>query len=225
MSIANKVLVITPHPDDEVLGVGGTIAKHVKNEDFVLVCFVCNRAYSHRYSEESIREDKENALNAKRILSYHQHIFLDLKDERLDERLINVIVPIEKVIFKFKPDIVYIPHKGDNNQDHRAVFKASMVALRTFSASFVKEVFAYEVLSSTEQSASFVDSIFMPNYYVDIKEFIEVKKLAFESYQREKREFPHPRSIKGIEILAMKRGMEANLEYAEAFEVVRMIKK
>lgn len=220
-----RVLVITPHMDDEVLGAGGTICRYIKEKQLVKVCFVCNRAYQHKYEATLIAEEKQSALAAKKILGYQEHVFLDLNDEKLDERLIDVIIPIEGIVQKFKPHIVYIPHKGSSNQDHRAVFEASIIALRSFSSPYVEEIYAYEVPSSSEQTSSFIENIFAPNIYVEITEFIEKKKMALECYQREKREFPHPRSIKAVEVWAMKRGTEAYLEYAEAFVNIRSVKR
>ncbi|MFC2166764.1 PIG-L deacetylase family protein [Acidobacteriota bacterium] len=220
-----KILVISPHMDDEVIGLGGVICKYIKEGYHLKVCFVCNRAYEHKYKEELIEEEKNNALKAKGILRYQEHTFLDLYDEKTDEKLINVIIPIENIVQSYKPNIVFIPHKGDINQDHRSVFDASMVALRSYSSPFVEAIYSYEVPSSTEQSASFVEYTFLPNFYVNIKEYIETKKEALSCYQKEKREFPHPRSIKAIEILAQMRGIAVNFEYAEAFEVIKVKNK
>ena len=215
--------MIAPHMDDEVLGVGGTICRHIEKKDLVRVCFVCNRAYGHKYVKKFIKTEKENALEAKNILGYQEHAFLDMNDERLDAGLIEAIISIEKAVKGFKPNIAYIPHRGDNNQDHRAVFEASMVALRSFSSPYVREIHAYECPSSTEQSSPSRENIFVPNRYSDITQFMHKKKEALNCYQREKREFPHPRSIRAIEAWAMKRGAEAYLKYAESFEVVRII--
>lgn len=220
-----KILVIASHMDDEVLGCGGTISRHVDDGDLVRVCFVCNRAYEHKYVAELINKEKDNALKAKSILGYQEHIFLDLDDERLDERSIDVIVPIEKVVQEFSPQVIFIPHKGDNNQDHGAVFQASMIALRTFHATSIEKIYACEIPSSSEQSAPSPKSMFIPNSYVNIKKFIEKKKEALSCYEKEKRIFPHPRSVKAIEVLAMKRGVDVYLEYAEAFELIRMIRR
>jgi len=220
-----KVLIISPHMDDEVLGVGGVISKYVAEGSCVKVCFVCNRAYDHVYDPELIDKEKENVLEAKKILGYQDHYFLDLNDENLDDKLIDIIVPLEKVINEYLPEIVYIPYKGDNNQDHRAISQASMVAMRSFSSEFVKEIYAYEVLSSTEQAAPYMENIFVPTKYVDISGHVKKKQEALNCYKRELRDFPHPRSIKAVEVWSMKRGMEAHLEHAEAFSVIRWIDK
>lgn len=216
-----KILVIAPHMDDEVLGVGGTIAKHLKVGDFVGVCFVCKRAYNHQYIEKLIEEEKESALKAKGILGYDEVGFLDLEDELLDHKIQTVLVPLEKYVYKFSPDILYIPHRGDNNQDHRVVFQASMIVARTFGNHKIERILCYEALSSTEQAAPFVEYAFLPNFYIDIKDFLDKKLEALRCYEREGRAYPHPRSSDAVDILAKKRGTEVGFEAAEAFVLVR----
>lgn len=216
-----RVLVISAHMDDEILGVGGTIAKHVKAGDKVTVCIVCKRAYNHQFDPQLVREEKEAAKRAANILGYDNIRFLDLRDELLDERLLDVIVPLEECVLETKPVVVYTHHRGDSNQDHRAVFHATMVACRTIARHKVPRVLSYEVLSSTEQTAPFPEYAFQPNFYVNISDSLDRKIEAVKAYTRELREFPHPRSAKGIEVLARKRGMEIGFQAAEAFTVIR----
>lgn len=216
-----RVLVIAAHMDDETLGVGGTVAKHLAAGDEVHVCIVCKRAYDHRFDAALVQKEKEAALRAAAVLGYGAPIFLDLRDELLDERLLDVIVPLEECVAKIRPAVVYINHRGDANQDHRAVFQASMVACRTIAAHKVPRVLAYEVPSSTEQAPPFAEYAFQPNFYVDVAPYLDRKLQAVRAYTREAREFPHPRSPKGVEVLALKRGMEAGFTAAEAFVVVR----
>lgn len=216
-----KVLVIAAHMDDETLGMGGTIAKHLAAGDEVHVCIACKRAYDHRFDPEVVQQEKEAALRAAAILGYGAPTFLDLRDELLDERLLDVIVPVEECVAKVRPAVVYTNHRGDSNQDHRAVFQASMVACRTIASHRVPRVLTYEVPSSTEQAPPFPEYAFQPNFYVDIAPFLDRKLAAVRAYTREAREFPHPRSPKGVEVLALKRGMEAGVPAAEAFVVIR----
>jgi len=216
-----RILVIAAHMDDEVLGAGGTIAKHVATGDEVTVCIVCKRAYDHQFSSRVVREEEGAARRAQRVLGYQALRFLHLRDERLDERLIDLITPLETCLRAAKPAVVYTNHRGDNNQDHRAVFQATMVASRTIAKPKVPRVLCYEVLSSTEQAPPFPDYAFQPNFYVDISSFLARKRRAMVAYRRELRQFPHPRSLVGIEVLAKKRGMEVGFHAAEAFMVVR----
>ena len=120
-----------------------------------------------------------------------------------------------------KPSVVYTTHRGDNNQDHRAVFQATMVACRSFAIPKVPRVLCYEVLSSTEQAPPFPEAAFQPNFYVNIREVLPKKLQAMQAYRSQLRPFPHPRSLEGIEVLAKRRGMEAGFHAAEAFMVIR----
>lgn len=219
-----RVLVIAPHMDDEVLGLGGTICKHVDQGDTVRVLFVANRAYNHRYDPSLIQREKGHALLAKAILGYQDAKFADLNDEQLDDKLAPVIQVIEDCIADFNPDMVYVNHRGDTNQDHKAVFEATMIACRPISSlgrHRIRRLLCYEVLSSTDQAPPFKEFNFLPNYYVDISAFLLRKQQALQCYQTELRSFPHPRSVEGIRVLAQKRGMEVGLPAAEAFIIVR----
>lgn len=216
-----KVLVLAPHMDDEVVGVGGTIAKHVDAGDEVYVCFVANRVYGHKFDEKKNQFEKDCTLKAKEILGYKQTKFLNLSDERLDICTQDILIPLEKYIQKINPVCVYINHKGDNHQDHKAVFRAAMIALRSYAFPGLKRILCYETPSSTDQSPPFHDMAFLPNYYINIEDHLPRKIEALKCYQSEIREFPHPRSIEGIKTLAKKRGMEIFSTAAEAFVMVR----
>lgn len=215
--------MIAPHLDDEVLGVGGTIARHVDDGDLVSVCFVANRAYGHVYDEALIAEELDSAQRAQQILGYQELRFLDLPDERLDGLLQDIIIPLEEVYGQTKPDLVYVNHRGDNNQDHQAVFRAASIVCRAHGGGHLKTLCTYEVPSSTDQSPPFAENAFLPNRYVDISSYLETKLSALSCYRREIREFPHPRSLEGLTVYAKKRGSEAGLEAAEAFMLLREV--
>jgi len=215
-----RVLVIAPHMDDEILGPGGTIAKHVDSGDEVAVCIIANRAYDHRHDPNLIEEQKDAARQAQKILGYQHLHFLDLPDEHLDDKLINIIIPLERTYLDFKPDIVYINHGGDIHQDHQAVFKAARIVCRPTGEHRAKKIFAYEIPSSTDQSLSYLECQFIPNFYVDIESYLERKIQALACYKRESRSFPHPRSLEGVRIYAKKRGTEVGFSAAEAFSVI-----
>lgn len=216
-----RVVVIAAHMDDEVLGVGGTIAKHVAAGDEVHLCIICQRAYDHQYDPKLVAEEKAACRSTAKILGCREPHFLDLRDERLDERDLDVIVPLEEYMEKVRPHVAYTHHRGDANQDHRAVFRASLVACRAIAQYGVRRLLSYEVPSSTDQAPPFPEYAFQPNFYVNIADFLERKVDALKAYQREIREFPHPRSAKAIEVLAQKRGMEVGFPAAEAFVVIR----
>lgn len=216
-----KILVVAPHMDDETLGCGSVIAKHKEAGDKVAVVFVAHRAYNHKFDEKLNEVERGHALKAKEVLGYDDVSFLDLPDERLDTTLADIIVPLESCILEVDPDTVYIPFKGDNNQDHRAVFDAMRVVLRPAATPRVSTIYMYEVPSSTEQSPPIAEAVFMPNHHVDVKAHIEKKLEAFRCYGTESRAYPHPRSEEAMRVLAQKRGIEAGLEFAEAFMTLR----
>jgi LmbE family N-acetylglucosaminyl deacetylase len=185
---------------------------------------MANRAYNHQYDTDLITREKLASYKAKEILGYQEAIFLDLPDEQLDRSQIDLIVPLEKVINQVRPDLVYFPHRGDLNQDHRAVFSAVLVACRPQSSHLVAGLIVYEVPSSTDQIPAMSSWPFKPNYYVEINNKVLSQKIAaLESYHAELRSFPHPRSSEGISILAKKRGIEVGLKAAEAFMILRAL--
>lgn len=221
-----KVLVVAPHMDDEVLGAGGTIARHVARGDFVSVVIMANRAYDHQYIPSEIEREQEATRRAQKILGYNELRFLQLPDEQLDKGLIDLLLPLEKVYAEVKPDVVYTCHRGDAHQDHQAVFKATLVTCRPLNHHRPQRILCYEVPSSTDQVAPFPELQFAPNHYVALEEsFLQQKMEALRCYERESRPFPHPRSIEGVMACARKRGTEVNTEAAEAFFIVREIWK
>ncbi|MEK7663900.1 MAG: PIG-L deacetylase family protein [Patescibacteria group bacterium] len=220
----SKILVIAPHPDDEVLGCGGTIKKYVESGDEVYLCIITKPRVPD-WSEEYIASKQKEIEASNKALGFKETFFLDLPALRLDtiaQKDLND--QLIKICEKLKPQILYIPFFGDINHDHQIVSRAGLVAARPKPGSLVKKIFAYEVLSETEWNMP-RDSVFVPNYYEDISGFVDAKKEAMACYKSELKEYPHPRSLEGIEILAKKRGIEAGLEYAEAFMLIREINK
>ena len=219
------ILIIAPHPDDEVLGCGGTIARYTKNGDDVYLCVV-TKAYTPDWPEDEMKERRDEVLRVNRILGIKKTSFLDLPTAKLDtipQKELNSL--IAQVIDKVKPQILYIPHKGDVNNDHRLVFDVAMVAIRPRPGPVIKRVLSYETLSETEWAAPSKESAFMPNVYVDISGALETKLKAMAEYKSELKEFPHPRSLEAISALAKIRGAAVGVEAAEAFMLVREIER
>jgi LmbE family N-acetylglucosaminyl deacetylase len=158
---------------------------------------------------------------AKSILGYKEYAYFDMPDEELDKHVQKVIINLEEYVYNIKPDIIYSPFFQDNHQDHRAVAEAIRVVLRPAAATFVKRWLIYETPSSTEQTPPMPGAFFQPNSYIDIKDVLDKKLDAFRCYETESREYPHPRSLEAIKHLAAKRGIEAAMEYAEAFMLMR----
>jgi LmbE family N-acetylglucosaminyl deacetylase len=218
-----RVIVVAAHPDDEVLGCGGSIAKHILDKDEVFVLFMSEGTSSRiHFDLNDIGLRKKNSIKAASILGVTEDpIFLQLPDNRMDSLdLLSVVKKIEKVFSQIKPEIVYTHYTDDLNIDHQIAYKAVMTACRPVPHFFVKEIYSFEVLSSTEWSPN---KIFTPNYYKDVSDTIDLKMAAMEVYDRELNSFPHPRSTEAIKNLAKYRGSSVGIEYAEAFKVERII--
>lgn len=214
-----KILVFAPHNDDEVLGVGGTIAKYVSEGHEVYVCEVTKSV-----SEERLKIIRQEAREAHKILGVKEVFFLDFPVVRLRETpLIELNAEFSRIVNKVKPDIAYIPHKGDMHMDHYVVSHSAMVAMRPIGKFKVKEIYAYETLSETEWNIPSVENAFMPNVWNDITDYIEKKKQAMACYKSQIQEPPHPRSNEIIEALARLRGSTIGVPYAESFMLIRKI--
>lgn len=199
-----KILVISPHPDDEVLGAGGTISRHTQKGDEVYLCIV-TKAYPPDWSEDYIIERKKEVVKVRDELKIKKVYFLELPTVKLDtfpQKELND--RIREKIDEIKPEVVYTTHGGDINKDHRIVFEATLTATRPMLGSPVKKLLSYETLSSTEWTFGTMGHSFIPNVYVDITETLEHKINAMALYASELREYPHPRSLEMISILAKK---------------------
>lgn len=220
-----RILIIAAHPDDETLGVGGAILKHVQNGDNITV-FIATDGVSARHDKIDLQQ--QAATKACEILQVNDLRFGGLPDQRLDAMpLLEVIDPIYKLVKELQPEIVYTHHGGDVNQDHRVLFNATLVAVRPVNQNPVKEVLCYEVPSSTEWAPPFASWAFMPNVFVDIADFLDRKIEALLTYsntfQSEIPPYPHPRSPEAVSIHSRKRGIEVGLKASEAFVLVRKL--
>lgn len=214
-----KILVFAPHNDDEVLGVGGTIAKHVENGNEVYVCEVTigkNKERAMRIKDESAAAHKILGVKDSYYLDFPVVGLTDLPTTELNKE-------IHKIVQDVKPDIAYIPHKGDMHIDHATVAESAMVALRPVDSPQVKAIYVYETLSETEWNIPSVDNAFIPNVYVDITETIDKKIKAMECYQSQLYDFPHPRSLQAIKSLSELRGSTICVKNAESFMLARQI--
>lgn len=224
----NKVLIISAHPDDETLGCGGTIAKHKLQGDKIFQIFVSDgegaRVNNEKHLIKSIDNRRFMAKKAAKILGVSETVFLDFQDNRLDAQpLLNIVKDLEFYINKIKPNIVYTHSDLDLNIDHQIVSRATLTACRPISVSSVKEIFFFEVLSSTEWNFKSSNN-FNPNYFVDISKTLKIKLKALRLYKKELRPYPHPRSLLGVKILSKYRGMMSGLKEAEGFFLKRKIK-
>ena len=218
-----NVLVIAPHPDDEILGVGGSIAKHKAEGHNVYICIV-TKGMAPMFDEQSVSRVRNEATEAHKLLGVINTFFLDITAVSLEEiSKYKITASILEVVDKIKPEIVYLPHRGDIHLDHKIVFDASMVALRPIRDHVVKEIYCYETLSETEWDAPNVANAFIPNTWVDITKFINTKLEAMSVFESQVHAFPHPRSIKSIEALSLYRGSNMGIKNAEALITIRKI--
>lgn len=225
----SKVLVIAAHPDDEILGVGATIANHVKNGD-ECCALILGEGMTSRYSKRELADgDKVQSLHkdtfeASKIVGYKNVYMESFPDNRFDSiDLLDIIKVIESYTEKIKPDIIYTHHVGDLNIDHRITYEAVLTATRPIGDEYVKEIYSFETVSSTEWNFQY-SSNFKANFFKDVTDTLNVKLEAIERYKTEMRDFPHPRSVENLEVTAKKWGSIISKKYAEAFEVVRIIK-
>jgi LmbE family N-acetylglucosaminyl deacetylase len=168
-----------------------------------------------------VERERQAAIRAASVLGCSQPTFLDLQDERLGERLLDAIVPLEACVERVQPEVVYTTHGGDTNQDHRAMYEATLEACRSFARPSMRRLLCYEVPSSTDQSPPLAGWAFLPSLYVDISSFLATKLEAARAYETESRPFPHPRSPEAVRALATYRGTQAGFAAAEAFVVIR----
>lgn len=220
-----RVLVIAPHPDDEILGVGGTIAKRTVDGNEVYVCIV-TKGCEPLFSSESVNQVRSECKKADAFLGVKETIFLDFPAAMLEDvpryKLNDAIV---KVVQDIQPDEVYIPHRGDMQQDHKLVVDAAMVALRPKYNHVVKRIYAYETLSETGWDIPNTVNEFIPTVYEDISTTLEKKIEAMKIFQSQLADFPAARSLGAIEGLAKYRGATVNVTAAEAFTLIREIKE
>ena len=228
--MSENILVVAAHPDDEVLGCGGTIARHAEFGDQVHILIVAEGLTSRQ--EERCRSElgvqlsdiKCAAMKAKEILGAVDVELLDYPDNRLDSiDMLDLVKEIEKRVSALQPSTVYLHHSGDVNIDHQILHRAGITACRPTPGHCVKRLLAFEVPSSTEWQTIGSGKAFTPNWYVCIEEQMEKKLTALNEYSSELKEWPHPRSLKAVKHLAHWRGSQVGHVAAEAFLLLRQI--
>ncbi len=218
-----SVLVVAAHPDDEVLGCGGTIARHAAAGDEITCVFLADGATS-REGEDDIRARERQARCAANALGIGEVLFAGFADNRMDAvALLDVVRVVEKIIARVRPEIVYTHHGGDLNVDHRAAHQAVLTACRPQPGQPMRAIYAFEVPSSTEWAPPTSLPAFAPTRFVDIAARLKQKRAALECYAAEMRAWPHARSFEAVEALARVRGACVGVEAAEAFMVIREI--
>ena len=222
--MSKTVLVVAAHTDDEALGCGGTIARHVAQGDIVYAVFLADGVTSRLGANaEELEQRNAAAAEAHRILGIEKSYMLGFPDNRMDSvSLLDIVQKLEGVLNEIKPQVIYTHHVGDLNVDHRVTHQAVLTACRPVPGSSIKEIYAFEVLSATEWSTPGI-APFIPNVFVDISGHLEIKLKALASYELEMRDEPHSRSIANSRRLAELRGNSCGINAAEAFSLVRKL--
>ena len=235
-----NILIIVAHPDDEVLGMGGTILKHANKGDKVTIAYLTTGITARRSSNyqnasvyetnKSLKSQMKNQIDelrkdvrkACKFLKVKKTFFFNLPDNELDTiPLLKIIKIIKNLIKETKPERIYTSHYGDLNIDHRIVSDATLTACKSIRFP-VKEIMCFEILSSTEWAFPYQ---FKPNYFISIKDELDKKIKAMQAYKNEIKEFPHPRSVENIKNSAHRWGTVSGLYAAEAFELIRKLIK
>jgi LmbE family N-acetylglucosaminyl deacetylase len=215
-----RILVIAPHPDDEVIGAGGTIARHVADGDDVSLCIV-TQGYSPPWPEDTVETARRQVEAAGKVLAIKGTFFLGFPTVKLNSvPNADLTSALQKVVDQIRPEIVYTSSAHDVNQDHRIVFEATLVAARPLPGSPVRRLLSCEA----GPTARYGHLPFVPNVYVDIAAFLSKKLEAMRCYDTQLREPPHPRSLEGLELIARERGLGVGLKAAECFHLVREIR-
>ena len=222
--MSRKVLIVAAHADDEVLGCGATIVEHIADGDDVQVLFMTDGVSSRNADKLQIRHRERAKKTALEVLGVRSSNQLNFPDNAMDTvPLIEVVKSIEAILREIKPNVIYTHFHGDLNIDHRVCFEAVLTATRPTPEMSVKEIYGFEVLSSTEWQFK-PSSSFFPQLYVDVTNSFEHKQSALEAYQDEMRISPHSRSFEHVESLGRHRGLSVGVKYAEAFMVYRILK-
>jgi LmbE family N-acetylglucosaminyl deacetylase len=212
-----NILIIAAHPDDEVLGMGATIKKLAKKKNKIHLLVISEGATAQYSDSKMIKTRKDACKKSAKILGISSIDFLDYPDMKLDTiSHLEINKEIERIVKKFKPKIVYTTPNHDLNLDHKIVHNSTLVATRPLSG--VKEILSYEIPGVVKKPNR-------PNLFEDITIELDYKIKAMKCYKSELNQYPHPRSLKAIENLSIQRGIESGVKNAEAFQIIRSVRK
>ena len=216
-----RIIVIAPHPDDETLGVGGTLLRRKAEGATIAWLIVTTISKESGWSSEKVKQRADEIERISLLYDFDEVYALNFQTTQLDTIPMRDIVAAVSGVFKsFKPDEVFVPHPSDVHTDHRVVFNAVSACTKWFRYPSVKRVLAYETLSETDFGLG-TDQAFRPNVFVDVTEFFGKKIKAMDIYASEVGDFPFPRSHEAIRALATLRGAASGFKAAEAFELLR----
>jgi LmbE family N-acetylglucosaminyl deacetylase len=227
-----RIMLVVAHPDDELLGLGATMHKLIKHFNAIVHVVILGEGITSRSDvrdtgawEKELEIHRQNIRNAQLAIGYQSLSIYNFPDNRFDSiDLLDIIKVIEKEKEKFGPQLIFTHHGGDVNIDHQRTFEAVITACRPMGHELAKTIFTFETPSGTEWRASSDPRQFVPNLFIEITaEDIDAKIKGMESYEFEKREFPHPRSPEALRIQAQRWGVATGSHFAEAFCLIRGI--
>ena len=218
----NNILVIAAHPDDEMLGCGGSIIKLKKKCD-IKVLFMTDGVSARKKNHKKILERRNSCEKLFKKLKIKKPVFLDFPDNQMDKvPLLEIVKKIERIIKEIKPHTIFTHYSDCLNIDHQITCKAVLTACRPIKNNTVKKILSFEIPSSTDW-ALYKDKQFQPNYFIDISKHINEKINLIKFYKKELRNYPHSRSITGIKSLASIRGVSCGVKFAESFYLNRLV--
>ena len=230
MPAPSSVLVVAAHPDDEILGCGGTMTRLAREGHQVRIAILAegmSSRYAHREDADprQLQHLHARAQQAADKVGAKEVVLCKLPDNRLDTvPLLEVVKQVEELVARFRPEVIYTHHPGDLNVDHGVAHRAVLTATRPVAGQCVKEIYAFEVPSSTEWAFQRLEPLFRPSVFVDITETLETKIEALACYDTETRKFPHPRSAEALRAIAKRWGSVVGLPAVEAFELIRSVR-
>ena len=225
-------MIVAAHPDDELLGLGASMHKWIREENVTTHVVILGEGITSRSEVRNVDEWKDvlekhhqNMYSAAKIIGYHSVKSYNFSDNRFDSHaLLDIVKVVEHEKENFQPDIILTHHGGDLNIDHQLTFQAVMTATRPMQEECVKAVITFETSSATEWQATCDPRTFTPNLFMEIsEEDLQAKIDAMAAYQYETREFPHPRSAEALRIMAQYRGYTVGKKLAEAFQIIRIL--
>ena len=218
-----KSLVVAPHPDDEAIGLGGTILKRTSSKKNKFIWLIMTDKDKANYSKKEILKRKSEIDKIRKFYKFKNVYNLGYPPASLEKQKKNLIIKrIKKILDKERPQEVFLPHYSDIHSDHRITFEILSSCTKNFRAGYIKKILCYQTISETNFNLKRKDQFFA-NYYEDISNYIKKKIESMEIYKSEIKKFPFPRSKKVIKSLAYLRGSEIGKKAAEAFEIIKWI--
>jgi LmbE family N-acetylglucosaminyl deacetylase len=229
---SKRIMIVVAHPDDELLGLGATFNKLINEYNVITHVLILGEGITSRSEKRDVKKwelelkiHTDNIFNAQKAIGYHSTSIYDFPDNRFDNvALLDIVKVIEKEKDMFKPEVIFTHHGGDLNIDHQRTFESVVTCCRPMNNEMVKTIISFETPSGTEWRASSDPKHFVPNFFVSVsEENVNAKIKGMESYEFERRKYPHPRSPEALMIQAKRWGIVIGSEFAEAFCIIRLI--